>query len=251
MSLPGLAQSPKMRMGLKRRLAPVLCPLLGGNLPALARYFWTDKQGPHEFGHHRYTEQYPLHFAARRMRRLRILEIGVGGYDDPTDGGASLRMWKYYFPRSEIVGLDIEDKRHFAERRVRVYQGDQTDPEILTRIVSDLGGIDIVIDDGSHVSEHIIRTFGILFPLLAPDGLYCIEDLLTAYLPEYGGGPEAADTSVRFIHRLSEGLQYADFKAPDEISYTDRHIEAVHLYHNLAIIQKGLNTDGGVTVPAD
>src|SRR5262245_54084192 len=77
----------------------------GADLPALAAYFGTDKWGEHWYARH-----YQAHFAPLRRRRLRLLEIGIGGYDDPHKGGESLRMWKAYFPNAQIFGLDITDK---------------------------------------------------------------------------------------------------------------------------------------------
>src|SRR5258706_9775656 len=78
----------------------------GRNLPELALYFGTDK-----WGSHWYAEHYQSHFGVLRRKRLRVLEIGVGGEADSQLGGASLRMWKAYFPNAKIYGLDIADKR--------------------------------------------------------------------------------------------------------------------------------------------
>ena len=36
---------------------------------------------------------------------------------------------------------------------------------------------DIIIDDGSHIEEHQIFTFGVLFPKLKPGGVYIVEDI--------------------------------------------------------------------------
>src|SRR5579862_9147713 len=64
-----------------------------------------------------YTYRYQQHFAPLRREKLNILEIGVGGYKDPKAGGNSLRMWKDYFPNSQIHGLDMYDKRAMEEPR--------------------------------------------------------------------------------------------------------------------------------------
>ncbi len=42
-------------------------------------------------------------------------------------------------------------------------------------------GVDIIIDDGSHMNEHMIKSFKILFPLLNQGGYYAIEDMHHAY----------------------------------------------------------------------
>ena len=124
------------------------------DLTHLARIHETDKWGTHW-----YTPHYEKHFRNLRKKKLRILEIGVGGYEDPNAGGASLRMWKYYFPKSLIFSLDIYDKTKLQERRIKIFQGSQNDPDFLRKLVEQMGGVDIVIDDGSHVNEHVITAF--------------------------------------------------------------------------------------------
>ena len=57
----------------------------------------------------------------------------------------------------------------------------------LTSVVDEIGPLDIIIDDGSHLNEHVIRTFEILFPLLNEGGIYAVEDLQTSYWPDHGG----------------------------------------------------------------
>ena len=58
-----------------------------GNLNKLAQIYNSDK-----YGRHKYTPIYSEKFKKVRYRKLNILEIGVGGYDNPLNGGASLRM---------------------------------------------------------------------------------------------------------------------------------------------------------------
>lgn len=131
---------------------------------------------------HKYAGHYDHHFSRfRHLDNISVLEIGVGGYDDPSKGGESLRMWKEYFPRAQIVGLDYYDKTPLQEDRIRIYQGSQDDAALLKRISEDNGGFDLIIDDGSHCNEHVIASFKILFPLLKMGGIYAIEDLQTSY----------------------------------------------------------------------
>ena len=61
--------------------------------------------GADKFGVHAYTPHYHSRFASLRDRELTVLEMGIGGYADPHAGGAS-RMWRDYFPRAQIHGLD-------------------------------------------------------------------------------------------------------------------------------------------------
>lgn len=210
-------------------------------LTELGRSFGTDKAK----GHH-YTEHYERHLGHLRDTRFTLLEIGIGGYANANRGGASLQMWRAFFPRAQIVGLDVQDKSHAVAPRIAVYRGSQTDGEVLRRIVAEHGRPQVVIDDGSHRCEHIRATFDILFPLLADDGIYAVEDTQTSYWPRFGGSPDrqARDTTMAMVKDLLDGLNHAEFPDPDYTpSYSDLHVRSVTGYHNLVFIQKGENSE--------
>lgn len=212
------------------------------NLNELAEHFKTDK-----WGAHRYTQHYQRHLEQWRHDAFTFLEIGIGGYAHQGKGGGSLRMWKQFFPKAQIVGLDIEDKSFVAEDRIRVYQGSQADPDVLHRIVADAGSIRVILDDGSHNPAHIRETFRILFPLLEPHGIYIIEDTQTSYWPQWGGSEDLDDpsTTMALVKGLVDGINYEEYvDEAYEPTYTDRHVVGVHVYHNLVIIEKGENAEG-------
>jgi demethylmacrocin O-methyltransferase len=153
------------------------------NLNELGRLYRTDK-----IDSHCYTQHYMTHLQKIRKNKINLLEIGVGGYDNPNLGGHSLRMWKKYFPHGKIYGLDIYDKSALQERRITLFKGSQIDTDFLAEVIKATGELDIIIDDGSHINEHIIETFKILFPKLKQGGIYIAEDLQTSYWPDMGGG---------------------------------------------------------------
>lgn len=231
----------------KRRVKHFLCSLLYRNdLSKLALAFGSDKEG----GHH-YAKHYQHHFESLRKKRLNILEIGIGGHENPMDGGKSLRMWKAYFPNSRIFGIDIFDKTFHDEHRIKTFKGSQIDEEFLRKVAEEIGTIDLIIDDGSHLNEHVITTFKILFPLMSSNGIYAVEDLQTSYWDKalgqsWGGAKDltASHTSMNFFKSLIDGLNYKEFTLNEYVpSYFDKHIISMHFYHNLAFIYKGLNNE--------
>lgn len=221
--------------------------LYRNNLSKLAVVYGSDKCDSHY-----YTQHYQRHFEALRRKELNILEIGIGGYEDPNAGGESLRMWKTYFPKSHIFGIDIYDKTFHDEKRIKTFQGSQTDADWLKGVVEEIGPVDIIIDDGSHYNEHVITSFKILFPLLAPQGIYVVEDTQTSYWSsvagvEWDGSSDltAPHTSMNFFKSLIDGLNYEEFTSEEYTpTYFDKHIIAMHFYHNLIFIYKGLNNEG-------
>lgn len=140
-------------------------------LTRLADTLGSDK-GTRKAAHH-YTRIYEPLFAPMRQGRLTLLEIGVGA-----DNAASLRMWRRYFPNARLFGFDIEDFTGLTIEGCEIVRGDMASASDLARLAEAIGGpIDIVIDDGSHVSHHQQIALGALFPRVRPQGLYIIEDL--------------------------------------------------------------------------
>lgn len=219
-----------------------LGPMEKWDLVSLARYFGTDK-----WGAHRYAPHYEHHFGKFKYDDFTLFEIGIGGYSREKLGGASLRMWKAFFPKAQIIGLDLEDKSFVVEPRIATYQGSQTNAPLLRTIVSSAKNLRVVVDDGSHRPEHIRRTFEILFPLLPAGALYAIEDTQTSYWPRFGGSLDLNDlsTTIGLAKRLVDGLNYEEWQDDDhKATIVDRNIVGVHFYHNLVIIEKGANNEG-------
>jgi hypothetical protein len=237
--LKRLLVQPRYR-GIQHLLYHTLC---GSNLKTLAVLNMTDK-----WSSHWYAQHYETHFASLRKKSLNILEIGIGGYKDPELGGGSLRMWRTYFPNSKIHGIDIYDKSFHQERRIKIFQGSQIDEDFLEKVIQEVGTIDIIIDDGSHLNEHVIKTFKILFPKLKTNGIYVIEDTQTSYWKGFGGTSanfNSLETSMGFSKSLIDSLNYAEFDIDNyEPNYYDKNIVAMHFYHNLVFINKGLNNEG-------
>jgi len=227
----------------RRQLAEPAGLIFRRDLRRLAVIYGSDK-----WNSHWYAQHYQHHFYPSRRKKITLLEIGIGGNDDPQGGGGSLRMWRRFFPFATIVGLDLYDKSAHAEPRIRVFQGDQEDERFLRRVIDDIGPPDIIIDDGSHINRHVTRTFEVLFPMLADDGIYAIEDTQTSYWREYGGSSEdliSAPTTMARMKGLADGLNYEELTLPGYVpSYFDQNVCALHFYHNLVFIQKGPNREG-------
>lgn len=126
---------------------------------------------------HNYTETYEINFSPIREGRLKILEIGFGG-------GDSLKLWADYFPNAEIFCIDnnlsrIEEYGYKPDKRIKIFYGDQSISKSLIEACESMGvdKFDIIIDDGSHLENHIMTTFHTLFEnYLSPGGLYFVED---------------------------------------------------------------------------
>ena len=150
-----------------------------------------------------------FHGFIERQRPVRLLEIGV-------QNGGSLQIWSKYFPRgTTIVGIDIDPAcaGFVTEPNVSIWIGDASDQVALDRMLGD-AEFDVIIDDGSHRSDHVVATFNTCFGRLSRGGLYVVEDLHCSYHSSHGGGFRLAGSSMEWFKGLADTLN-ADHFEPD------------------------------------
>jgi 23S rRNA U2552 (ribose-2'-O)-methylase RlmE/FtsJ len=139
---------------------------------------------------HTYTPPYHVLLSPLRQSVKTILEIGIGNVPlmKPIVGenykpGASLRMWRDYFPNANIIGCDILRSVLFNdEDRIKTFFVDQSNESSLVELAKSItpngNYLDLIIDDGSHIEEHMILSFKTLWQYVKPKGgIYIIEDI--------------------------------------------------------------------------
>jgi len=134
----------------------------------IAGTYHTDKAGW-------YTPFYHLLLEPHRLEYRKILEVGIGTKEAMAHvpgymPGASLFMWRDYFPNAEIHAIDIDPSAKVSADRIFELCGDSR------TVVYGGQKFDLIVDDGSHDPEIQFETFLNLFPFLKDDGLYIIED---------------------------------------------------------------------------
>jgi cephalosporin hydroxylase len=204
--------------------------LLARSQTDLARIFYShDGRIIHKWLH--YLDIYDRYLSEYRGSAVRFLEIGVSW-------GGSLEMWrKYLGPSATIFGIDVNPDcaNHFdPPNQVRI--GSQADGDFLKSVVAEMGGVDIVLDDGSHAAHHQSASFATLFPLLSEGGLYMMEDLHTAYWPgDHRGGLKRKGTAIELVKETIDDMHrwYHRQRRPSHGA-----IGAVHAYDSMAIIEK-------------
>jgi hypothetical protein len=199
----------------------------------LHRAFY-DNDGPivHKWRH--YLSIYDRHLARFRNKPVQLLEIGVFK-------GGSLRMWRRYFGEAAVIfGIDINPScSNFDGAAGQVRIGSQADAAFLRSVVTEMGALDVVIDDGSHIADHQTLAFRVLFPFLSPHGVYICEDTHTAYWRGYfGGGYRRRSNFLEVTKRIIDDL-HADFHSRTQsMNNANRTIHGVHFYNSMVVIEK-------------
>ena len=123
--------------------------------------------------YHEYDRIYPMFLEKWRNESINIFEIGI-------EYGKSMKIWENYFPYANIWGMDIENT--YESPRCNVFIGDQSKIEDLRSITNKIPECELIVDDGSHVPEHQLKTFNHLFRnVLKLGGVYIIEDIECSY----------------------------------------------------------------------
>jgi len=162
-----------------------------------------------------YLPYYDELFGPLRHKAISMLEIGV-------QNGGSLETWSKFFGAGErFIGCDIDPKcgtLHYDDPRVRVVVGDANAATTFQKITSISPKFDIVIDDGSHVSIDVLRSFVSYFQLLNPGGVYVAEDTHCLYLDQYGGGLLNEFSAYAFFKRLIDIVNFQFWRSDVSIN---------------------------------
>lgn len=169
---------------------------------------------------HSYTPFYFEIFKDRRESVKKVLELGIGLYrgwhklkrlpasefKQYNKSGASLYMWRDFFPSAKIYGADNRTDTLFEDERIKTYLCDERIKEDLIKLVKKTGSdIDIVVDDASHQLIDQIRTCRILMPMLNKGVTYIIEDV--AWTRKVVPALKGYDCQVPAISRLGANDQ--------------------------------------------
>ncbi|RZV40849.1 MAG: class I SAM-dependent methyltransferase [Acidimicrobiales bacterium] len=148
---------------------------------------------------------------------VRLLEIGVRF-------GGSLEIWRSFLgDHATIHGIDTDERcAQFDNASHRVHIGSQSDTGLLDRVVEEMGGVDVVIDDGGHFNVDQITSFRHLYPKLSETGVYICEDTHSSYWSRFGGGPRK---------RGSDAPADVDPAQASFIEFAKDHIDLLHAWY--------------------
>lgn len=133
---------------------------------------------------HNYTPVYYEMLKDKRESVKKVLELGIGSSQTMAwipkhyQTGASLRMWRDFFPKAQIYGVDRHPSTIFEDERIKTFMLSTTNPDNLKKLIIEIGSdIDLVIDDGPHNERFQLQTARTLLPLFQKGCIYIIEDV--------------------------------------------------------------------------
>ena len=198
-----------------------------------------------------YLKEYDRLFEGLRDKAIRLLEIGV-------QNGGSLEIWAAHFPKAKVIlGCDSDPRCKeltFSDNKIALIVGDANSDDVEREIASHTQNFDIVIDDGSHRSSDIVRSFSSYFKHVADGGLYIIEDLHCSYWADYEGGLYDPYSSISFFKRLLDVINrehwgiprgrtdaLAAFAGKYSVAFDEQALSSIHsieFLNSLCVVRK-------------
>jgi hypothetical protein len=155
---------------------------------------------------HGYLGIYHNFFISRRLEPLNFVELGVYA-------GGSMMMWRDFFCAANILGVDIRfDSRMISffentRHKIHFLQCDSASPHLPPYVnnhfrLSGREGIDILIDDASHLQYDMMTSLANFYPSMNSGGIYVIEDMCSATDLEagakwWGSADESSDDDFK------------------------------------------------------
>lgn len=193
-----------------------------GELTRLADKYNTDKGS----STHKYADVYEYFLLSMRNQARKILEIGVAG-------GASLFMWRDFFPNAMIHGIDIVDSSRLNSDRIKTFIADQGYRSQLGQFIATRGsGFDLILDDGDHSMEQQQVSLGFLFPHVKPGGYYILEDVHTSIMyPRFEIDEDRKNTTLLMIENfVRTGKISSKHMTPAEARYVSDRVQYCNLF---------------------
>jgi len=198
---------------------------------------------------HYFTEIYEHFFSPLKDTTTKILEIGV-------EKGGSLQLWRDYFPKAMVYGIDIIDTSELNSKRIRTFIADQADRGQLKSAIDEFGSdFDIILDDGGHGVDQQQISFAALFPHVRPGGYYIIEDVHTSLpqiYPHYGVEEGEGNSTLRMIENfIRTGQIESIYMTQEEMGYLKDNIDYCNLFfrnhpgHSITCLFKKKNSRPG------
>ena len=146
--------------------------------------------------HSTYFDIYDRIFSEYQNKKITFVEVGV-------QAGGSLFMWKKFFgDRARIIGIDLNpDAKKWEKDGFEIYIGSQSDPAFWEKFISDVGTIDVFLDDGGHTYIQQIITTELLLDNISDGGVLVVEDTHTSYMDGFG------DRNFSFINYVKVWIE--------------------------------------------
>ena len=160
-------------------------------------------------------------------KKITFVEVGVLH-------GGSLFMWREYFGKdARIIGIDLHSGAKELEKYgFEIFIGSQSDKDFWKKFYSEVGKIDILLDDGGHENLQQTVTLSESIDNINENGTIILEDLHTSYLKKFGNPSKYS--FINYSKYLIDVMnsRYPEVKLPTENKFKNK-IYSVSFYESI------------------
>jgi hypothetical protein len=200
----------------------------------------------------RYFDVYQRYLEKYEGKEITFVEVGV-------HKGGSLDMWtKFFGSHSLLCGIDVDRdclNLKYDNPNVNVILGDQGNPAFWDDFLSQIGPIDVFIDDGGHYMDQQILTFEKVWPKIKKNGVYICEDTHSSYFKHFNSSYKDPNSFIEYSKDFVDILHLTDTKMYEEIINVNYDhvintnenlvkkkfawdLSSIHFYDSMVVIEK-------------
>jgi hypothetical protein len=137
---------------------------------------------------HSYIDLYEKLFSRLKQKATNVIEIGIGPFKYPTvncpGNGGSIELWNKYFSNATIYAVDIIDYNNVydgikSNDKIKLFTSSNAYLEefVKENFIDKNIKFDMLLDDGPHTLDSMIKFIELYSDLIADDGILVIEDV--------------------------------------------------------------------------
>ncbi|MEX0429797.1 class I SAM-dependent methyltransferase [Spiribacter insolitus] len=200
-----------------------------------------DKSPFRSIKHSTYFPVYDQLLSPYQNRDITFVEVGV------FEGG-SLFMWREFFgPRARIIGIDFNpEAKKWEADGFEIFVGSQSSPDFWDEFFSEVGAVDILLDDGGHTYTQQIITTEMGLDHIKDGGMLIVEDTHTSYLDGFG------DKSISFINYCKRWIDRVNSRFGSFVKeQKDRRVWSVEVFESIVAFKVNRAFSQQVSMPTD
>jgi hypothetical protein len=177
-----------------------------------------------------YFAVYERLFGHLRGKPITFVEIGVLN-------GGSLFMWREFFgPQARIIGIELNPAaKEWEKHGFEIFTANQSDEAFWDRFYSEVGPIDILLDDGGHSNLQQVTTTAKAIEKIKDGGLVVVEDVHSSYMPEFGN--PSGNSFIKFAFRIVDAINGRFQEARGKDSLYFRRVFSVEFYESIVVFR--------------
>ena len=165
---------------------------------------------------------------------------------------------RFFGKKARIIGIDLDPSAKELEKfGFEIFIGDQSSKKFWDDFFSNVGSIDILLDDGGHTNEHQILTLNYVLDNINNGGIIIVEDVICSYQKKFDNPSKYSfinyskflidDLNGRYVDNIKKGVTTHPPKGVNKQKSLNKSVYSIKFYTNFVVFfidrKKCIDTD--------